>query len=232
MVDLGQHHRADAHRGQRRGGAAAAPEAVEAFVAGKPRNDDTAKPPAKWRSRAPWRCPQRLQDSADAQPGEARHPRRGQRMGIDFLTWGVSPWGQSVLTHISWDLLWASLFAGVVFLVAHAVYMLLSAHRKRPTAETDALEARLARACRAKIQRHGSGGAHVPLGHGGVDVHAAVHGVPADRRRAVRLGAVALDRRPRARPRRSSFTSSTPRSSWTSGRSGSARRTSRSSRPR
>jgi len=60
---------------------------------------------------------------------------------MDFLTWGRNPWGQRVLTHVSWDLLWASLFAGVMFLVAHASYMILSAHRKRPEAETAALEA-------------------------------------------------------------------------------------------
>jgi len=58
-----------------------------------------------------------------------------------FLTWGRNPWGQQVLTHVSWDLLWASLFAGIMFLVAHASYMVLSAHRKRDPAETDALEA-------------------------------------------------------------------------------------------
>jgi formate dehydrogenase subunit gamma len=60
---------------------------------------------------------------------------------MDFLTWGRNPWGQQVLTHISWDLLWASLLAGVMFLVAHASYMVLSAHRKRSEAETAALEA-------------------------------------------------------------------------------------------
>src|SRR5712691_3433378 len=59
---------------------------------------------------------------------------------MTFLTWGRNPWGQQVLTHISWDLLWASLFAGLMFLVAHASYMVLSAHRKRSTAEVDALE--------------------------------------------------------------------------------------------
>jgi formate dehydrogenase subunit gamma len=59
---------------------------------------------------------------------------------MDFLTWGRNPWGQTILTHVSWDLLWASLFAGLMFLVAHASYMILSAHRKRPAAETDALE--------------------------------------------------------------------------------------------
>jgi formate dehydrogenase subunit gamma len=60
---------------------------------------------------------------------------------MDFLTWGRNPWRQVFPTHISWDLLWAALFAGVVFLVAHASYMVLSAHRKRTAAETDALEA-------------------------------------------------------------------------------------------
>jgi cytochrome b subunit of formate dehydrogenase len=60
---------------------------------------------------------------------------------MDLLTWGRSPWGELILTHISWDLLWASLFAGFAFLLAHASYMLLSAHRKRDALETDQLEA-------------------------------------------------------------------------------------------
>jgi cytochrome b subunit of formate dehydrogenase len=60
---------------------------------------------------------------------------------MDLLTWGRSPWGEWILTHISWDLLWASLFAGLAFLVAHASYMVLSKHRKRDALETDRLEA-------------------------------------------------------------------------------------------
>src|SRR5262245_12962783 len=60
---------------------------------------------------------------------------------MDFLTWGRNPWGQQVLQHISWDLLWASLFPGFMFRAATAAYMVPAAHRKRPTAETDALEA-------------------------------------------------------------------------------------------
>ena len=60
---------------------------------------------------------------------------------MSFLTWGRNPWGQQILTHISWDLLWASLFAGIMFLVAHASYMVFSAHRKRHADETDAMEA-------------------------------------------------------------------------------------------
>ncbi len=88
--------------------------------------------------------------------------------------------------------MWASLFAGLMFLVAHASYMILSAHRKRSEAETDALEAKhkdLPDEDRTPFVH----GPDVPLGHGGVDVHAALHGVPADRRRPVRLGGVALD---------------------------------------
>ena len=72
---------------------------------------------------------------------------------MDLLTWGRSPWGQQIVQHVSWDLFWASLFAGVVFLLAHASYMVLSAHRKRQAAETDAMEA--ARAdLPPKIKRH------------------------------------------------------------------------------
>ena len=59
---------------------------------------------------------------------------------MEFVKWGLNPWGQNILTHVSWTLFWASLFAGVMFLVAHGSYMLLSAHRRRPAAETDRLE--------------------------------------------------------------------------------------------
>jgi cytochrome b subunit of formate dehydrogenase len=45
------------------------------------------------------------------------------------------------------------LFAGVLFFVAHASYMLFSAHRKRSSAETDALEA-ARKDLPAKIGRH------------------------------------------------------------------------------
>lgn len=72
---------------------------------------------------------------------------------MNFLTWGRNPWGQTVLEHVSWDLLWASLFAGLMFLVAHASYMILSAHRKGNEAEVNALEA-ANRDLPERIQRH------------------------------------------------------------------------------
>jgi cytochrome b subunit of formate dehydrogenase len=49
--------------------------------------------------------------------------------------------------------MWASLFAGLMFLVAHASYMILSAHRKRSEAETSALEAKH-KDLPDKIERH------------------------------------------------------------------------------
>jgi cytochrome b subunit of formate dehydrogenase len=61
---------------------------------------------------------------------------------MDLLKWGRDPWGEWVLTHISWSLFWGSLFAGILFFVAHASYMFLSAHRKRAAGEVDALEAK------------------------------------------------------------------------------------------
>ena len=72
---------------------------------------------------------------------------------MNFLTWGRNPWGQQILTHVSWQLFWASLVAGLMFLIAHASYMILSAHRKRSAAETDALEA-ANRDLPQHIQRH------------------------------------------------------------------------------
>ena len=37
---------------------------------------------------------------------------------MDFLRYGRSPWGERILTHVSWDLFWASLFAGILFFLA------------------------------------------------------------------------------------------------------------------
>ena len=72
---------------------------------------------------------------------------------MDFVKWGLNPWGESILTHVSWTLFWASLVAGVMFLVAHGSYMLLSAHRKRPATETDNLEITFA-SLPERIERH------------------------------------------------------------------------------
>ena len=49
----------------------------------------------------------------------------------NLLTTARSPWGESVFTHISWSLFWASLVGGLLFLLAHGGYMLFSQHHKR-----------------------------------------------------------------------------------------------------
>ncbi len=73
---------------------------------------------------------------------------------MDLLRYGRSPWGETILTHVSWNLFWASLFAGILFFLAHGAYMLFSAHRKRSEAETDRLEA-AHKELPQKIERHG-----------------------------------------------------------------------------
>lgn len=73
---------------------------------------------------------------------------------MDFLSWARSPWGESVLIHISWDLFWASLVGGLLFLLAHGGYMLFSQHHQRPSDEVDRMEAERAD-LPARIQRHG-----------------------------------------------------------------------------
>ena len=60
---------------------------------------------------------------------------------MDFVVFGRDPWGQTVLQHLSWNIVWVSVLIAFTFLVAHAAYAVLSAFRKRSTSETDALEA-------------------------------------------------------------------------------------------
>ena len=116
---------------------------------------------------------------------------------MDLLTTARSPWGESIFTHISWSLFWASLVGGLLFLLAHGGYMLFSQHRRRPSEEVDRLE-RERGGLPAQITRHGF-------------VARAFHWVMAvsmltllvtaflpDRGRTLRVGAVALDGRPAA----------------------------------
>jgi len=60
---------------------------------------------------------------------------------MDFVNWALSPWGENVLVRISWDLFWASLVGGLLFLLAHGGYMLFSPHHKRESDEVDRMEA-------------------------------------------------------------------------------------------
>jgi formate dehydrogenase subunit gamma len=73
---------------------------------------------------------------------------------MDLLTTARSPWGESIFTHISWSLFWASLVGGLLFLLAHGGYMLFSQHHKRTSAEVDRMERERA-GLPAHITRHG-----------------------------------------------------------------------------
>lgn len=42
---------------------------------------------------------------------------------MEVFTWGLDPWGQTIPIRISWDLLWLFGFAGLLFVVAHALYV-------------------------------------------------------------------------------------------------------------
>ena len=46
---------------------------------------------------------------------------------MDFLRRTANPWSQDILIGVAWDLLWAALFAGILFVVVHALYVAVMA---------------------------------------------------------------------------------------------------------
>jgi cytochrome b subunit of formate dehydrogenase len=46
-------------------------------------------------------------------------------MGIlkPITEWATSPWGQNVPIHVAWFLIWIAGFAGLLFLIVHAIYI-------------------------------------------------------------------------------------------------------------
>ena len=70
---------------------------------------------------------------------------------MDFLTWGRSPWTQDILIHISWSLLYVAAAAGVLFMVAHAIYV---AMRPSPKAAVDPQAQQLAARIPERVVRH------------------------------------------------------------------------------
>ncbi len=60
---------------------------------------------------------------------------------MDFFQYDSNPWGQDILVRISWDLLWAALIFGVLFVVGHLVMRKLWFPAHGATAEAAAAEA-------------------------------------------------------------------------------------------
>jgi len=51
---------------------------------------------------------------------------------MDILRSASNPWDQAILVGIAWDLMWAALIVGVVFVIGHAVYVRWVARPGRP----------------------------------------------------------------------------------------------------
>ena len=72
---------------------------------------------------------------------------------MTFVTWGQNPWGQAIMTHASWDLVYLSAAAGVLFMVVHAVY----AWARPKAGWGPAAESGVGATLPAQIERHGLG---------------------------------------------------------------------------
>ena len=46
---------------------------------------------------------------------------------MEILRRAANPWSQDILVGVAWDLLWAALFAGILFVVGHALYVAVMA---------------------------------------------------------------------------------------------------------
>lgn len=76
---------------------------------------------------------------------------------MELFQWGVNPWGQPILTHISWDLLWWALALGILFVLVHTVYVRVK--RPMPPASEEAAEPASGGVARLpeRIERHSRG---------------------------------------------------------------------------
>ncbi len=51
---------------------------------------------------------------------------------MEILRHATNPWGQNILIGVAWDLMWAALFAGILFVVGHALYLKVLAPAPTP----------------------------------------------------------------------------------------------------
>ena len=69
---------------------------------------------------------------------------------MEILRTAPNPWGQEVLVGVAWDLLWAALIAGFVFVVGHQLYLWIMAPKPEKTAPAAAPEVP------ERVERHSS----------------------------------------------------------------------------
>jgi cytochrome b subunit of formate dehydrogenase len=48
-----------------------------------------------------------------------------------LIQWATSPWGKTVPIHIAWGLIWIAVIAGLSFMIAHALYLIIVNPPKR-----------------------------------------------------------------------------------------------------
>jgi cytochrome b subunit of formate dehydrogenase len=70
---------------------------------------------------------------------------------LHLIQWAQSPWGQQVPIHIAWSLLWVFAIAGVLFLIVHAIYTMVSA---KPAAHSSGVSAQQTARIPEKVTRH------------------------------------------------------------------------------
>ena len=72
---------------------------------------------------------------------------------MDFLVqWGKNPWGEDVLTHAQWSLIYLALAFGVCFMVGHTLFVMF--WPKQPGPQTAPVNEALAAKVPARVPRH------------------------------------------------------------------------------
>ena len=72
---------------------------------------------------------------------------------MNFLVqWGRNPWGEDILTHAQWNLVYAALLFGVCFMIAHTLYVAFWPKPKGP--DTAPVNAAAAARVPERVKRH------------------------------------------------------------------------------
>lgn len=71
-----------------------------------------------------------------------------------FVQWGTNPWNQEILTHASWSLVYVAIALGVLFMIAHTVYVAVVPKHK---ADTQPVDPAAAARVPERIKRHSLG---------------------------------------------------------------------------
>ena len=69
------------------------------------------------------------------------------------IQWATDPWGERIPIHVSWDLLWVSAIAALLFLLVHAIYVGVWA-RPGTESESDSKLAAAAARVPERVPRH------------------------------------------------------------------------------